>query len=139
MREFIWTLKLLAEISFSPKLVCFIHTMFGKGKPSELQVKLAVTPLKVDSTGASISTKTPRSKTKGLRLRNSSSLLLIHMSLRGFETYSNCNNELQVSKQKCIKRFGSKMFKILLLKHSQLTLPIQTNFECHASMVLQGS
>ena len=66
--EFIWTLTPLAEISLSPKPVCFIHTMFGKGKPLTLQVKLAVTPFKVDSAGGTISTTGgPKSKTKGLQ------------------------------------------------------------------------
>ena len=43
--------------------------MFGKGKPSELHVKLAATPLKVDSAGGITSTTTagPESKTKGLQ------------------------------------------------------------------------
>ena len=55
--------------------------MFGKGKPSELHVKLAATPLKVDSAGGITSTTTagPKSKTKGYNKRNSSSLLLIHV------------------------------------------------------------
>ena len=59
---------MLAESSLSPKLVCFIHTMLGKGKPSELQVKLAVAPLKMDSAGGIISTTGgPKSETKGLQ------------------------------------------------------------------------
>ena len=58
---------LLAEISLSPELVCFIHTMFGTGKPYALQVKLAVTPLKVNCAGGTISTTGgPKRKTKGL-------------------------------------------------------------------------
>ena len=42
--------------------------MLGKGKPSELQVKLAVAPLKMDSAGGIISTTGgPKSETKGLQ------------------------------------------------------------------------
>lgn len=41
--------------------------MFGTGKPSELHVKLAVTPLKVDSAGGIISaTGGPKNKNKRL-------------------------------------------------------------------------
>ena len=41
----------------------------------------------------------------------------------GFETFSSCDNVLHVCKLKCIKRFISKILKILLLKQTQLTLP----------------
>lgn len=66
--EFISTSTPLAEISFSPEEVCLIHVIFGKGKPSALQVRLALTPLKVDSAGGTTSTTGgPKSNTKELQ------------------------------------------------------------------------
>ena len=62
---------MLTEISLSPKPVCFTHVKLGKGKPSALQVKLAVTPLKVESAGGISSTITagPKSKTKRVTIK----------------------------------------------------------------------
>ena len=66
--EFIWTLTPLAEISLSPEEVRLIHVIFGKGKPSALQVRLALTPLIVDSAGGATSTTGgPKSNTKELQ------------------------------------------------------------------------
>ena len=66
--EFISTSTPLAEISLSPEEVCLLHVIFGEGKPSALQVRLALTPLTVDSAGGTTSTTGgPKSNTKELQ------------------------------------------------------------------------